>query len=132
MTLSYLVDQHIDRHQGSHTTVTEYRAYHAHYIRPLVGRLPLTEIDPGILDQFYEYLAEERHLSPSTIRQVHAIIRGACSRAVRRLPTYLDAHGSAKVPIFPFGRVHFLHTFLCCCPCVCDSQGLRHASTTPT
>ena len=83
MTLSELIDQHIDRQQGSPTTVTEYRAYHERYIRALVGRLPLAEIDPGILDQFYEYLAKERHLAPSRIRQVHAIIRAACSRAVK-------------------------------------------------
>ena len=83
MSLSDLIDAHIDRHAGSPTTIAEYRAAHNRYIRPLVGRLPITELDAGTLDHFYEHLVRKRGLSPSTVRQVHAIIRGACSRAVK-------------------------------------------------
>jgi integrase len=82
MTLSELIDEHIE-HPGSPTTLTEYRAAHNRYIRPLVGRLPIAELDAGTLDHFYEHLVRKRGLSPSTVRQVHAIIRGACSRAVK-------------------------------------------------
>ena len=83
MSLSDLVEQHIERHPGSPTTTAEYRAVLERYIRPSIGRLRLTEINAGILDQFYEHLGRERGLAPSTIRQVHAIIRGALSRAVK-------------------------------------------------
>jgi integrase len=83
MSLSDLIDTHIDRHAGSPTTIAEYRAAHNRYIRPLVGRLPIAELDAGTLDHFYEHLVRKRGLSPSTVRQVHAIIRGACSRAVK-------------------------------------------------
>ena len=83
LTLAELIDAHIERHPGSPTTKTEYAAVHRRYIRPLVGRLPVAEVDAGILDSFYEYLGNERGLAPSTVRQVHAIIRGALSRAVK-------------------------------------------------
>jgi integrase len=47
-----------------------------------VGRLPITQVDARILDRFYAHL-EREGLSASTIRSVHALIRGALRQAVR-------------------------------------------------
>ena len=83
MTLTELVEEHIRRHEGSPTTLLGYRSILETHIRPTIGRLPVTQVDPAILDRFYEHLVSERGLSASRVHQVHAVIRGALRRAVR-------------------------------------------------
>ena len=43
----------------------------------------MTEVDPAILDRYYEYLTNEKGVSASRVHQVHAVIRGTLRRAVR-------------------------------------------------
>ena len=82
MTLAELVEEHIRRHEGSPTTLRTYRSILETHIRPSVGRVPLTQIDPAILDRYYEHLVSGG-LSASSVHQLHAVIRGALRRAVR-------------------------------------------------
>ena len=70
MTLSELVEEHIRRHEGSPTTLMGYRSILEVHIRPTIGRLPVTQVDPAILDRFYEHLVNERSLSASRVHQI--------------------------------------------------------------
>jgi len=83
LTLAELVEVHLGRHPGSVTTLAGYRSILDVHIRPNVGRLRIREVDAMVLDRFYDYLSNERGLSPSRIRQVHAVLRGSFRRAVR-------------------------------------------------
>ena len=83
MTLAELVDEHIRRHEGSPTTLIAYRSILKTHIAPTIGRLPVIDVDPAILDRFYEHLVNDKKVSSSRVHQVHAVIRGALRRAVR-------------------------------------------------
>ena len=83
MPLTELVDGHIRRHEGSPTTLIAYRSILKTHIAPTIGRLPVVDIDPAILDRFYEHLTNDKKVSSSRVHQVHAVIRGALRRAVR-------------------------------------------------
>jgi integrase len=82
-TLTELIEEHIARHEGSPTTLRTYRSTLENHIRPTIGRLAVRDVDAAILDRFYEHLTDEKGLSPSSVHQAHAIIRGALRRAVR-------------------------------------------------
>ena len=60
MTLTELVDEHIRRHEGSPTTLIAYRSILKTHIAPTIGRLPVVDVDPAILDRFYEHLTNEK------------------------------------------------------------------------
>jgi integrase len=83
VTLAELVEVHLDRHPGSVTTLAGYRSILEAHIRPNIGRLRIRDVDAMVLDRFYDFLDNERRLSPSRIRQVHAVLRGAFRLAVR-------------------------------------------------
>ncbi len=87
-------------------TVANYRRHIDKKIKPAVGRIPVRQLDAEVLDEFY---AELRHrgreirictgadpstgkkrwrtergpLSPSSVREVHAILSGALQQAVK-------------------------------------------------
>ena len=82
MPLTELVDEHTRRHEGAPTTLIAYRSILKTHIAPTIGRLPVVDIDPAILDRFYEHLVNDKKVSTSRVHQVHAVIRGALRRAV--------------------------------------------------
>lgn len=66
------------------TTVRTYKGYITNTIVPAIGATKLGRLTGVDLDDFYARLrALEPPLSPATIRQIHAIIRRACTVAVR-------------------------------------------------
>jgi len=71
---------HIERVGRSPTTLREYKRLIEKRIKPVLGDVPLSKLDPETLDSFYGRLAEDK-LSPASIRQVHAILRAACRQA---------------------------------------------------
>ncbi len=74
-------------------TVGEYRAKINGRIRPLLGSVPLDQLDAELLDRAYiEWLGDD--LSETTVHHLHAIISAACRQAVKwgwidRAPTEL-------------------------------------------
>ena len=48
-----------------------------------LGSLTLRRVTTHRLDVFYSGLVRDRGLSPSSVRQVHAVLRGALGQAVR-------------------------------------------------
>ncbi len=67
----------------SPTTAREYRRLTSTLIEPALGSLPLRRVSTQRLDAFYSSLVRDRGLSPSSVRQVHAVLRGALGQAVR-------------------------------------------------
>jgi integrase len=67
----------------SPTTMRNYRAYARRYVAPGLGRKQARNVTTRDVDALYQALARDRHLSPRTIRQVHAVLRGAFGQGVR-------------------------------------------------
>jgi integrase len=71
----------------SPTTVTAYRGYIDRSILPSLGHLQVGRLDAATLDTFYARLRrtggkDGRPLAASSVRQIHAILSGALTRAV--------------------------------------------------
>ncbi len=84
-TLGELLDRWLDHveEQLSPTTAREYRRLVSTLIEPKLGALPLRRVTTQRLDALYSELVRDRALSPSSVRQVHAVLRGALGQAVR-------------------------------------------------
>lgn len=67
----------------SPTTAREYRRTINRRIAPDIGWKTLDSLGAADLDEYYLRLTEEENLAPATIRQLHAIISGALSQAVK-------------------------------------------------
>lgn len=76
-------------HDLSPTTMRGYRQATANYLVPVLGHMHVGKIRGRHLDQLYQDMLEGRRsrsgapLNPATVRQVHAVIRGALGQAVR-------------------------------------------------
>jgi integrase len=81
MTLTGLLEAYLEQFEGSPGTSSSYQSMLSKHIKPTIGRLPLHDVDARILDRFYKFLRDERGLAPSSIRSVHALIRGALRQA---------------------------------------------------
>jgi integrase len=71
----------------SPTTVAAYRGYIDRSILPSLGNLQVGRLDAATLDTFYARLRRQggkdgRPLAASSVRQIHAILSGALTRAV--------------------------------------------------
>jgi len=84
-TLGGLLQRWLDQkcEQLSPTTAREYRRLTRTLIEPALGSLPLRKVTTQRLDAFYAGLSRQRQLSASSVRQVHAVVRGALGQAVR-------------------------------------------------
>lgn len=83
LKLSELVESYLERWAGSPTTLDTYRSILRVHIEPTIGPRELSKVNTKLLDDFYAYLSTTRKLSPSSVRQVHAVLRGALGQAVR-------------------------------------------------
>jgi integrase len=82
LTVTQLITDRLAEWDGSPTTKAHYQSQLNKHIAPTVGRLTITELDARMLDRFYRWLRDEQHLSASTIRSIHSLIRGSLRRAV--------------------------------------------------
>jgi len=84
-TLRELLTRWLDHvaDQLSPTTVREYRRLVSKMIEPDLGKLTLRRVTTQRLDAYYATLSRERGLSASSVRHVHAVLRGALGQAVR-------------------------------------------------
>jgi integrase len=90
-TVAELIERWLDWRQSvrpiSPTTVAAYRGYIDRSILPSLGKLQVGRLDAATLDTFYARLRRQggkggRPLAASSVRQIHAILSGALSRAV--------------------------------------------------
>ena len=111
-TVNQLMDRYLELVDIDETTRLTYEGYVRNHIRPLLGDLPVGRLGGEVLDSFYaqlrtcrahcrgrkyvEHRAQGEHdcdsrcrphvcrpLAVASIRQIHAILGGACKRAVR-------------------------------------------------
>ncbi len=106
ITIVELIEQHLDRHGYSPTTLADYRSVVATYLVPTIGNTPICDVRPVLLDRLYTYLADERKLAPATIRKVHALLRGAFTTAVRWGWLANNPARDASPPIVHKGKIH--------------------------
>ena len=65
-------------------TRSTYRAYLDRDIRPhMVGKMPLDQLDRQTVETWVLHLAQERHLSSKSIRNIQSLLSAAMSRAVK-------------------------------------------------
>lgn len=83
VTLGQLLHQWLELVESdrSPTTLRGYRQTINRNILPTFGDISVKDIKTADLDQFYRGLVRHRRLSPSTVRQIHAIIRRAFRQA---------------------------------------------------
>jgi len=85
-SLALLIGQWLDmvRPRLSPTTVDGYESIIRVHITPALGHVRVCDLRPAMLDNFYVALTQPpRNLAPSTVRQIHAVIRQACMQGVR-------------------------------------------------
>ena len=81
ITLARLITERLEAWDGSATTKSSYQSLFRTHIEPTVGRLPIGELDTRLLDRYYRWLKDDKGLSDSTVKSVHALIRGSLRQA---------------------------------------------------
>ena len=66
------------------TTVNGYRNIIRNHMRPALGEVRLADLTPELINGYYQWLAEEKGLSPNTIRKHHVLIHTALKAAFRQ------------------------------------------------
>ena len=89
----------------SPTTAEEYRWLLDRRIRPDLGRVKLGRLTAAELDAYYLRL-ERAGLSPSSIRQVHALLSGALKQAVKWRWISMNPARDATLPSARRSRIH--------------------------
>lgn len=74
-----------ERHPGIKRSTTDTALmWKNKYIVPFFGNYRLKEINPDLVDSFFNYLKEDRNMSPKTINNIRAILMTMFNQAVRR------------------------------------------------
>jgi integrase len=103
-TVAELLDQWLEHKAGrgrSITTLREYRRLVERQLKPRFGDLPLERLTGRDLDRYYDELIATG-LAPATVRQVHAVVRGALGQAVKW--DWLDTNAAVKATPPPLRR----------------------------
>lgn len=72
----------------SPTTLDHYRGYAARYLKPALGSKSVRKITSRDLDRLYLAMSRDRGLAARTVRQAHAVVRGALGQAVKDTKTH--------------------------------------------
>ena len=82
----------------------------ANYIRPLIGDMKLEDVSPRIMDKYYRDLLtvksvsvnnmkpRNEYLTPSTVREIHKVLRNAFNQAVKWEMMYRNPVEHATLP----------------------------------
>lgn len=106
-TLGWLVPLWIDLQEDaglSLATTRTYRSYHKTWVAPRLGGVPISELNSGHLRELHAAMTRAGR-SPSTIRQVHNIIRGGLTFAMEK--EWIDRNVAAlrRAPKLPPSEV---------------------------
>lgn len=64
-------------------TVDSYTRTCERHIKPMLGRIALSELTALQIQQFYNHLLVEKELSPKTIKNIHGVLHRALQQAVK-------------------------------------------------
>jgi integrase len=83
MSLNALLDRWLASRDVRAVTLEHYTRTARIYLRDALGTTPLSRLGPLVVQDFFDGL-RARALSPGVIRNVHAVLSGACSYAVKK------------------------------------------------
>ncbi|MCD8050576.1 MAG: site-specific integrase, partial [Clostridiales bacterium] len=92
------------------STYMSYETYARKHFNPALGKIPLTELTPRLLQQFYNYKMETEKLSPKSISNMNLYLHKALDQAVREgiIPdnpaSHLDLPHSPRPQVTIFTR----------------------------
>ena len=66
------------------TTIHGYDGIIHNHIRPALGKVRLADLTPELINGYYQWLADEKGLSPNTIRKHHILLHTALKSAFRQ------------------------------------------------
>ena len=66
------------------TTVNGYRNIIRNHMRPALGAVRLSQLTPELINGYYQWLSDEKGLSPNTVRKHHVLLHTALESACRR------------------------------------------------
>ena len=66
------------------TTVNGYRNIICNHMSPALGAVRLSDLTPELINRYYQWLSDERGLSPNTVRKHHALLHTALRAAYRQ------------------------------------------------
>ena len=66
------------------TTVNGYRNIIRGHMRPALGAVPLSQLTPELINGYYQWLSDEKGLSPNTVRKHHILLHTALKSAYRQ------------------------------------------------
>ena len=70
-------------------TLKDYRGQVHRHVKPKLGHIRITDVQPYDLQMFQNHLAREKNLSPSSVHKVRQIVSGAFTKAIaNRLITF--------------------------------------------
>lgn len=81
--LELWMDRDIEQRRAD-TTVGGYRNIIRKHLVPALGAVHLSCLTPALIDSYYQWLSEERSLSPNTIRKHHILLHTALDAAFRQ------------------------------------------------
>ena len=71
-------------HRRADTTIGGYNNIIRNHLAPALGAVRLRDLTPALINGYYQWLAEEKALSPNTIRKHHILLHTALSAACRQ------------------------------------------------
>ena len=66
------------------TTVNGYRNIIRNHMRPALGAVRLSDLTPELINGYYQWLLDEKGLSPNTVRKHHILLHTALKAAYRQ------------------------------------------------
>jgi len=66
------------------TTVYGYRRIIDNHLIPALGRVRLCDLTPGLIQSYYRWVADSKHLSSNTVRKHHILLHTALQLAYRQ------------------------------------------------
>lgn len=95
----YAMEWLINKKHLSPTTVEHYSFLLKKHIIPLLGSKKLKDLNPRIIEQFYNYKEKEGTISNTTIKHLHRLIVNILNSAVRK--DYILSNPATKVDNIP-------------------------------
>lgn len=89
------------------TTIYAYRNIVENHVIPALGKLRLSQLTPGLLEEYYYWLGAERGLSGNTIRKHHVLLHTSLQAACRQGVLKANPADLAMPPRFEAGDAHF-------------------------
>lgn len=86
-TLAQWLDRWMEReveYCRAKTTAYGYRNIIKNHVSPALGRVRLSQLTPGLLEEYYRWIAREKNLSANTVHKHHVLLHTSLQSACRQ------------------------------------------------